>query len=146
MKPLGNDLLFHSLSVIPGCSFCFLLYSHSSMIGKMELIHIKGEATTAEILGEFKGIYILNVIDSGLSFLDPSLHIWNLAPRPLEGYKELRAVLRVGASCSGKAKQEQGRTQGRIAQASLLSALGRRALVLLVLWVHPSWLFQIARP
>lgn len=107
------------------------------MIGKKELIHIKGEATTGEILGEFKGIYILMSLTLA-SFLDPSLHIWNLAPRPLEGYKELKAVLRVGASCSGKAKQEQGRTQGRIAQANLLSALGRRDLVPLVLWVHPS--------
>ena len=63
--------------------------------------------------------------------MDPFPHIWNLVPRPLEGYKELRTALRVGASCSGKAKQERGSAQGRMTQANCSQPQGRELLFLL---------------
>lgn len=132
MKLLGNDLLFAFIKC--SCWVTLSVYHPTSTTPRLEkrsMIHIKGEDITGEILGEFKGIYILMPLSLAFLFWILFLTFGILLPRRLEGYKGLGAALHVGASCSGKTKQKQGRAQGRMTQASCSQPQGGELLFLL---------------
>lgn len=125
MKPLRNDLLFAFIK----CFFQIVLsviYSPltAPWLGKRSVIHVKGE-----ILGEFKDIYIFMSLTLAFFLGSFSSHLESCS-QTSGGYEELGAALRVGASCSGKAKQEQGRAQGRMTQASCSHPQGGELLFL----------------
>lgn len=85
-------------------------------LGKWGVTHNQGEETTGETLGEFKGAHIFTALT--LWFFCWICPFGILLPRPLEQYKGHWAASHVGASGSGKAKQEQDEAQGMMTQSS----------------------------